>query len=163
MPILGLKTLPVNHPLHRVYQVSAGVVGVLLAALGVLALVSSGDEVLWVLSASDRFAVFLLVAGAVLIGAAFVGGNVAAHVNADVGAVLILVGLLSLLVLHQGDANLLRVEMSDLMVLFVAGMVLLAAGFYGQVGEVSPHDVDHPERNRPEDRARSADTADLRT
>ncbi len=77
----------------------------------------------------------LLVAGLVLLGAAIVGRNIAASTNAYVGALLIVVGLIGLLSMGDPDSNFLDVSMADVTVLFVAGMLLLAAGFYGQVGE----------------------------
>ena len=130
--MLGLKSLPVNHPLHGVYRVAAGLVGVLLAVFGLLGLLLSGDILR--IPASTMFSVLILVAGLVLIGAAMVGGNVAAQANAYVGALLIVVGLIGLLSMGESDSNFLDVSMADVILLFLAGMVLLAAGFYGQVG-----------------------------
>jgi hypothetical protein len=131
--MLGLKGLPVNHPLHRVYRVTAGVVGAILVALGVLGLLISGD--ILQIPVSTPFSVICLVAGLVLLGAAVVGRNIAASTNAYVGALLILIGLICLLSMGAPDSNFLDVSMADVAVLFAAGMVLLAAGFYGQVGE----------------------------
>ena len=135
--MLGLKSLPVNHPLHRVYRIAAGVVGVLLAAFGLLGLLISGDIVR--VPASTAFSLICLVAGLLLIGASFVGRNLAAQVNAYVGALLLVVGLIALLSMGGADSNFLDVSMADVTLLFVAGMVLLAAGFYGQVGEDTHH------------------------
>lgn len=136
--MLGLKTLPVDHPLHRIYRIAAGGVGILLAAFGVAGLVVSGDVLR--MPASTRFSVLCLVAGVVLIGAAVVGGNIAAEINAYGGALLIVIGLACLLFMHNSDTNFLDVSMADVTILFVAGMVLLAAGFYGRVGSgTDPH------------------------
>jgi hypothetical protein len=41
--------------------------------------------------------------------------------------------------MHSADANFLEVSMADVAVLFVAGMVMLAAGFYGRVGQDTAH------------------------
>jgi hypothetical protein len=132
MAILGFKSLPVNHPLHRAYRITAGIVGVLLVLFGVLGLVLSGDILR--IPASTPFSVLCLVVGAVLVGAAFAGGNAAAEINAYCGALLIVVGMVCLLTMHSGGANFLKVSMADVVMLFLAGLVLLAAGFYGQVG-----------------------------
>jgi hypothetical protein len=132
MSMFGLRTLPVNHRLHRVYRVVGAVVGVLLAAFGVVGLVSSGD--LLGAPASTAFSAVCLVAGIVLILAAVQGGNAAAEVNAYCGAALILLGMVCMLTMHT-SANFLDVSMADVMILFVAGIVGLAAGFYGRVGE----------------------------
>ncbi|HST67367.1 MAG TPA: hypothetical protein VLM05_19495 [Mycobacteriales bacterium] len=135
--MLGLNSLPVNHPLHRVYRIAAGVVGLLLAVFGLLGLLMSGDIVR--IPASTTFSVICLVAGLVLVGAAVVGGNVAPQTNAYVGAALLLVGLVGLLSMGSPDSNFLDVSMADVILLFVAGMVLLAAAFYGQVGDDTHH------------------------
>jgi hypothetical protein len=135
MAMLGLKSLPVNHPLHRVYRIVAGVVGLLLVLFGILGLVLSGDILR--IPASNPFSVLCLVAGAILVGAAFAGGNAAAEINAYGGALLIVVGMVALLTMHSESTNFLEVSMADVILLFVAGMVLLAAGFYGRVGSAS--------------------------
>jgi hypothetical protein len=132
MSMLGLKTLPVNHRLHKFYRAVGAVVGVLLIAFGVVGLIVSGDVL--GAPASTAFCAICLIAGAVLVLAAAQGGNAAAEVNAYLGAVLILLGLVCLLTMHTDGANFLDASMADAAILFVAGMVALAAGFYGRVG-----------------------------
>lgn len=155
MSMLGMKTLPRDHPLHGVYRASAGLLGVLLVAFGVACLVTSGDRLLGV-GASDGFGGLLIVAGLLLVGGAVVGGNVAAQLNGNLGALLIAIGLIGLL--SQGnESNVLDITVSGVVVLFVVGMVLLTAGFYGQVGAAAPfgdsrgpeHGEDVPETGRP--------------
>ncbi|HEY6745471.1 MAG TPA: hypothetical protein VI357_07090 [Mycobacteriales bacterium] len=135
--MLGLKSLPVNHRLHGVYRIAAGVVGLLLAVFGLLGLLMSGDILR--IPASTTFSLICLAAGVVLIGAAIVGRNMAPATNAYVGAGLIILGLVGLLSMGSPDSNFLDVSMADVIMLFLAGMVLLAAGFYGQVGEDTHH------------------------
>lgn len=137
MSMLGLKTLPKDHPLHGVYRTSAGVIGVVLVVFAAIALIRSEHTLLGI-SAGTRFSVLVLVCGLVLIAAAVVGGNVAAQVNAHLGALLLVVGLLGLL-LQRTDWNVLDVTVSDVMVLFTVGTLLLAAGFYGQVAAAPPY------------------------
>src|SRR5829696_9450869 len=132
MSILGFRTMPTNHRLHRVYRLTAGVVGVLLVAFGLVGLVLDTDRLLGIATGTG-FCVGCLIAGAVLIGAALAGGNVAAQVNAWTGAILIVLGLAGLILVPQEDANL-DLEVSNVIVMFVVGITLLAAGFYGQVG-----------------------------
>ncbi len=155
MSMLGLKTLPHDHPLHGVYRVSAGLIGAALVGFGVACLLVSEDRLLRV-GTSDGFGGLLVVAGVLLVGAAIVGGNVAAQVNGNLGAVLLVIGLIGLL--SQGnDANVLDITVSDVIVLFVVGMLLLTAGFYGQVAAAAPygdsrgpeHGEDAPETGRP--------------
>lgn len=135
--MLGLKSLPVNHPLHRVYRIAAGAVGLLLAVFALLGLLVSGDILR--IPAGTVFSLICLAAGVVLIGAAVVGRNVAPQTNGYVGALLIVIGLVGLLSMGGADSNFLDVSMADVILLFLAGMVLLAAGFYGQVGEDTHH------------------------
>ena len=110
MSMLGLRTLPVNHRLHPVYRGVGAVVGLLLVAFAVVGFVVSGDVL--GAPASTAFCAICLVAGVVMILAAVQGGNVAAEVNAYLDA-----------------------SMADVVILFVAGVAALAAGFYGRVGE----------------------------
>ena len=74
-----------------------------------------------------------------MIGAAVIDGNTGAEINAYGGAILILLGMACLLTMHTAGANFLEVSMADVIILFVAGMVALAAGFYGRVGEPVTH------------------------
>ena len=130
--MLGLRSLPVDHRLHRVYRLAAGGVGVLLAAWGLAGLLTSGTVL--GLSSSTQYGLLCLVVGLVLVGAAFAGGNVAAQTNAYVGAGLLAFGLICLLFMGGEKTNFMDVTMADVVILFVVGMVLLASGFYGQVG-----------------------------
>jgi len=55
-----------------------------------------------------------------------------------------------MLTMHTDGANFLDASMADVIILFVAGVVALAAGFYGRVGEP----VHQPARRDPEPSAR---------
>jgi hypothetical protein len=132
--MLGLRTLPVNHHLHRFYRVLGALVGLVLVVLGVVGLIVSGK--LLGLPTSTQFCAICIVAGLAMIGAAAHGGNAAAEVNAYTGAILLVLGLVCLLTMHSA-ANFLDVSMANAAVLFVAGMIALAAGFYGRVGQAT--------------------------
>ena len=133
MSMFGLRTLPVNHRLHSFYRVVGAVVGLLLVAFGIVGLIVSGDVL--GAPASTPFCVICLVAGAIMILAAVRDGNAGAEVNAYLGAALILLGFVGMLTMHTDDANFLDVSMADVMILLVAAVAALAAGFYGRVGE----------------------------
>ena len=133
MSMFGLRTLPVNHRLHPVYRAIGAVVGLLLIAFGVVGLVVSGDVL--GAPASTPFCVICLVAGAIMVLAAVQGGNLGAEVNAYLGAALIVLGFVCMLTMHSDGANFLDVSMADVMILFVAALAALAAGFYGRVGQ----------------------------
>jgi hypothetical protein len=137
MSMLGLKTLPVNHHLHPFYRIVGAVAGVLLVALGVVGFLVSGDFLK--VPTSAEFSGICVVAGSLLILAALQGRNAAAEINAYTGAALILLGMVGMLTMHTADANFLDVTMVNVIILFVAGVVALAAGFYGRVGSVPAH------------------------
>lgn len=133
MSMLGLSTLPMNHRLRGVYRAIGGIVGVLLVVFAIAGFVVSGDVL--GAPASTAFSAICLVAGLVMILAAVQGRNAAAEVNAYLGAVLIVLGFACLLTQHIDGANFLGTSMTDVMILFIAGVAALAAGFYGRVGE----------------------------
>ena len=134
MSMLGLgSSLPVNHRLRGVYRAVGGIVGVLLVVFGIAGFVVSGD--VFGAPASTAFSAICLVAGIVMILAALQGRNLAAEVNAYLGAVLIVLGFACMLTQHIDGANFLGTSMADVIILFVAGVAALAAGFYGRVGE----------------------------
>jgi hypothetical protein len=135
MSMFGLKTLPVNHHLHPLYRLLGAVVGVLLVALGVVGFVVSGDFLR--LPTSAAFSGVCVVAGILLVLAALQGRNAGAELSAYTGGALIVLGLAGLLTMHLEDANFLDVSMANVVIWFVAGMVGLAAGFYGRVGEAT--------------------------
>lgn len=136
MSMLGLKSLPVNHRLHRVYRVAGGLVGAAAVVFGILGLVLSGDRVLGV-SASTAFSAGSLVTGLILLGAAVAGGNIAAETNTMVGTLLMVIGTVTLLVLRSDDWNVLDAAMTDVIVLYVAGLLLFSFGVYGRIGKAS--------------------------
>lgn len=148
MSLFGLRTLPVNHRLHRVYRAIGAIVGLLLIAFAVVGFVVAGDVL--GAPASTAFCVVCLVAGAVMVLAAILGGNAAAQINAYLGAALIVLGFAGLLTMNIDGANFLGASMADVMILFVAGLVGLAAGFYGRVGEP----VHQPAPRNPDPSAR---------
>jgi hypothetical protein len=133
MSMLGLSSLPVNHRLHRVYRLLGGLVGVLLVVFAIAGFVVSGDVL--GAPASTAFSTICLVAGVVMVLAAVQGRNAGAEANVYLGAVLILLGFVCMLTQHIDGANFLGTSMTDVMILFVAGVAALAAGFYGRVGE----------------------------
>jgi hypothetical protein len=137
MSMLGLKTLPVNHHLHPFYRILGAVVGLLLVALGVVGFLVSGDFLR--VPTSAAFSGICVVAGILLILAALQGRNAAAELSAYTGAALILLGMVGMLTMHIADANFLDVTMANVIILFVAGMAGLAAGFYGRVSSVATH------------------------
>ena len=137
MSMLGLKTLPVNHRLHPFYRILGAAIGVVLLALGVVGFLVTGAFLR--VPTSAAFSGICAVAGILLILAALQGRNAGAELSAYTGAALILLGMVGLLTMHIADANFLDVTMANVVILFVAGIMGLAAGFYGRVSSVPAH------------------------
>jgi hypothetical protein len=146
MSMLGLKDLPKDNPLNRVYRIGAGLLGLGLLIFGVLGYfnqlaffdTAGGDKVAG-LSTNVILSTISVVVGLALIGGAIAGGNVAAELNADIGALFLLSGLVNLTLLRT-DWNILNFSMVNVIFSFVAGLVLLTFGLYGRVSGGLPPD-----------------------
>ncbi|MFJ1756886.1 DUF4383 domain-containing protein [Kitasatospora sp. NPDC088134] len=138
--------LPVDHRLGTVYRYGAGLGGLFLVVFGVLGLTGAhpgfldteGKEVLG-LSSNGALSVLSLVAGAVLVLGAVLGGNTASTINMVLGLLFVLAGFVGLAVLDSG-ANRLAFHISNVIFSFVFGFVILTFGMYGRVSGHLPHD-----------------------
>lgn len=144
--MLGLKDLPENNPLNKVYRISAGVIGLVLLGFGVLGFFNqlaffdtAGADKVVGLSTNVLLSSVSVLVGLALIGGAFAGGNIAAELNAVVGALFILSGLVNLLILRT-SLNILNFSMANVIFSFVVGTVLLVFGLYGRVSGGLPPD-----------------------
>lgn len=158
--------LPQDHRLGRVYRYSAGFMGLLLLVFGVLGLTdrlaffsTSGEHVLG-LSSNGALSVISIVAAAILIAGAAIGGNVASTINFVMGAVFVVSGAVNLALLDT-QANFLAFRFQNVMFSFVVGMMLITFGAYGRVSGGLPHDnpywrARHPEQAQAEAEAAAA-------
>jgi len=146
MSMLGLKDLPEDNPLNRVYRIAAGLIGAGLLVFGVLGFfnqlaffdTAGADKVLG-LSTNVILSAISVVVGLALIGGAIAGGNIAAELNAVVGALFLVSGLANLALLRT-SWNILNFSMVNVIFSFVAGLVLLTFGLYGRVSGGLPPD-----------------------
>jgi hypothetical protein len=136
--VFGMKNLPENHRLSRVYRFGGGLVGVVLLVFGVLGFFdqlaffdTEGDRVAG-LSTNAVLSTISVVVGLLLIGAAVVGGNTSANVNSIVGALFLVSGFANMCVLRT-SWNVLNFSMANVIFSFVVGTVVLMFGFYGRV------------------------------
>lgn len=128
---------PVDHPLRGAYRLLALVIGLALAVFGVVAYLQTRDasllakdpERVWGLSANPVFGVFALVVGIALVLGVVVGRNLDVSLNIGLGVLLMVVGAVGLCLIRS-DANVIAASITNVNVLFVLGMLLLAAGFY---------------------------------
>ncbi|MBA8824307.1 hypothetical protein FHX42_001654 [Saccharopolyspora lacisalsi] len=150
---------PRQHPVHVVHRVSAAVLGLGLwvfaglgFAHGLRFLTTEGQTVLG-LSSNGLLSTISVVAGALLLGAAFWGGPVASMVTGVLGALFLLSGIVHLGVLHT-ELNILAFRLSNVFFSLIVGMLLLFVGLYGRVSGGLPPDNPyrqaHPRRkDRP--------------
>ena len=135
-----MSHLPVNHPLRPVYRVVSVLVAGWLLVFGAVSLGSTqgqpwfgqGDWSALGLTTNRAHAVFSLLVGALVLLAALVGRNFDRTVNLWVGVGLLAVGT-AFLGLSHTEANLLNFTVPNTAVVYLLGMVLLAAGLYGRV------------------------------
>lgn len=158
--------LPQDHRLGRVYRYGAGFMGLLLLVFGVLGLTdrlaffsTSGEHVLG-LSSNGTLSVISIVAAAVLIAGAVIGGNIASTINFVMGAIFVISGAVNLALLDT-QANFLAFRFQNVMFSFVVGMMLVTFGAYGRVSGGLPHDnpywrARHPEQAQAESEAAGA-------
>jgi hypothetical protein len=134
--------IPINHPLQPLYRVLAGLIGVYLIVFGIVGLARTSeldtfaqDGLPWVLGlqANRAFAILSIVVGLILLGGAFIGGNLDQKINLFASVVFLVAGM-SMMILMQTDLNLLGFTMATCIVSFVIGLVLFTAALYGKVG-----------------------------
>ena len=130
--------LPKDHPLCKVYRVSAALFGAGLIVFGGLGLanqlsfLSTNGRVILGLSSNGLLSLISLVVGVVLIAAAVISGPLSSTVTTTVGALFILSGLANLAVLDT-SLNLLAFKMQNVLFSLIAGMLMLFAGLHGRV------------------------------
>jgi len=141
------ESLPVNHPLRPVYRVLAGLVGGYSLVFGIVGVAQTRGTALFAqshlpmalgLRTNPAFAYLSILAGAVVIVAALIGRNLDYLVNLVGGLLYMVVGLL-MLALLQTDANYLGFTMTTVIVSFILGTVVFAAGLYGRTGIEGAH------------------------
>ncbi len=132
-----VSSTPSGRRLDLVHRIGAAVLGVGLCVFGVLGVVNRLEflavegKVLLGLATNGLLATISLIVGGVLIGAAFRGGRSSSTITVVVGVLFLVSGLGNLAVLDTG-LNLLAFRLSNVIVSFIAGMLLLFLGAYGR-------------------------------
>jgi hypothetical protein len=137
--------LPINHRLRGLYRALAalaalyvlifGVVGAVRTG-GMAAFATHGERVLG-LTTNPAFSVLSIVVGGGILVGLLIGRNVDVALNLVLGGVFLLAGLFMLALLRT-DLNLLAFSMTDCVVSFVIGLLVLTAGLYGLIGSGRP-------------------------
>ena len=145
MGLFGLKNLPEDNRLNRVYRVGAGLIGLWLLTFGVLGFFdqlaffdTEGDRVAG-LSTNVVLSTISVVVGIALIAGAFIGGNVSAQLNFVLGVAFLVSGFANMCVLRT-SWNILNFSMANVIFSFVTGLALLTFGLYGRVSGGLPSD-----------------------
>lgn len=133
--------LPVNHPMRPLYRALAGLIGLYVLVFGVLGFLrTQGMEFFankgeWVLglTTNPAFAVLSVLTGLLLLAGVVIGRNID-HIIDIVGGSIFLVAGMAMMTLLRTDLNFLGFTMTNCVVSFIFGTVLLAAGLYGKVG-----------------------------
>ena len=134
--------IPINHPLQPFYRALAGLVGAYILTFGIVGVVRTRnvptfeqDELPYVLGlhANRAFAILSIVAGAIVLIGAFIGGEVDERINLFGSGVFFIAGL-AMLVVERTELNFLGFTPATSIVSFVIGMALLLAGLYGKIG-----------------------------
>ena len=137
-----MSHIPVNHHLRPLYRVLAGFAAVYLMVFGVAGAVRTGSGDLFARNAVSAlglrtnlaFSVASILAGAVILVAVFLGRNIDALVNTFGGIGFMTAGLIGLALLRT-DLNVLNFSLTTVIVSFVIGVLLFAAGLYGRSGK----------------------------
>jgi hypothetical protein len=147
---------PVNHPLRPFYRVLSGLAGIYLIVLGIVGLiVTSGDGLFGTAGhrvlgqgANLFWSLVSLIAGAIVVVATVLGGNVLSETDKYIGWGLLVVGTFALAVART-DANVLDFSIATVVVTYILGLVLIMAGLYSKVAP--PQEAGAPRQVR-EDR-----------
>lgn len=134
--------LPINHPLRGFYRFLAALAGLYVLVFGVVAFTKTKDQPLfdqdhlsWALGLRSNlaFAIISIIAGAVILVGALLGRNIDHFINLWGGGIFMIMGIVMLLLI-SGDANFLGFSMSNCIVSFIIGTVLVISGLYGKTG-----------------------------
>ncbi|MFF3174930.1 DUF4383 domain-containing protein [Streptomyces sp. NPDC057900] len=150
--------LPVDHRLSRVYQVGAGLMGLVLLAFGILGLIDkigffdTGGDTVAGLSTNGALSVLSICVGLLLFVGMVIGGNFASTLNMVIGIVFILSGFVNLALLDTG-MNFLAFQIQNVLFSFVTGLLLMMFGMYGRVSGGLSHDNPYWRARHPEEAA----------
>lgn len=137
-----MSHIPVNHPLRTLYRFLAAVAGLYILVFGVVLFGKTNGNAVFDqnnlvsalgLQGNMGFAVLSIAAGAVILVCTLIGRNIDRAINMVGGIAFMTVGILMLCLLRT-DANFLGFSMTNVVVSFVIGVLLFAAGLYGKTG-----------------------------
>lgn len=137
-----MSHIPVNHHLRPLYRGLTALAGIFVLVFGVVGLAKTAggspfgvQDAAYVfgLRTNVAFSVLSIIAGLILTGAAALGRNVDHIIDIWAGIGFMVVGMLMLGLLHS-SANFLAFTITNVIVSFIIGIVVFAAGLYGKTG-----------------------------
>ncbi|MGY0233276.1 DUF4383 domain-containing protein [Longispora urticae] len=150
-----MSHFPVNHHLRPVYRVITALVSVYFLVFGIIGLAmttdldffaQTGTKLVLGMKANPAFSVLAIVLGAVGLLAAVVGRNIDVKVNWWLSSIHLLIGT-AMLAFLRTDLNVLGFSMSNVIVVYSAGMLLMGAAVYGYVGTPAEADAEESFRH----------------
>jgi hypothetical protein len=133
---------PVNHPLRPIYRALSALTGLYFVVFGVVGLIATSGNALFATGADvDRvlglgsnlgWSIASIILGAVILLGVVIGRNLDVAIDTYLGWALLVIGTFSLTVLRT-DVNIFNFTVSTVIVTYIAGLVLIMAGYYSKV------------------------------
>jgi Domain of unknown function (DUF4383) len=133
--------IPVNHHLRPLYRTVSALIGLYILVFGIVGVIQSagtdlferGDMVALGLRTNMAFSILSVVSGVVILAGVVVGRNIDQQIN-YYGGILFLIVPTVMMALLRTDGNILNFSMTTVIVSYIIGMLLFAAGLYGKIG-----------------------------
>lgn len=133
--------IPVNHHLRQLYRTVSALIGLYILVFGIVGVVQSagtdlferGDIVALGLRTNMAFSILSVVSGVVILAGLVIGHNLDQQIN-YYGGLLFLIVPTVMMTLLRTDGNVLNFSMTTVIVSYIIGMLLFAAGLYGKIG-----------------------------
>lgn len=135
-----MSHIPVNHPLRPIYRGLAALAGAYLVVFGVAGFITTAGDGLFgqgdgsaLGQGTNLFSsIVMVVAGAIVAGAAAVGKNIDVEADKFIGWGLIGYASYGLAFSHT-DANFVNYDVTTVIVQYIVGMLLVTAGLYCKI------------------------------
>jgi Domain of unknown function (DUF4383) len=133
--------IPVNHHLRPLYRALAALIGLYVLVFGIVGAIQSAGSELFAreditalgLRTNMAFSILSIVSGVVILAGILLARNVDQQV-CYFGGILFLVVPTVMMTLLRTDGNILNFSMTTVIVSYVIGTLLFAAGLYSKIG-----------------------------